>query len=52
MSALDSLTMTSILPEDEALRAPVRAFLTEGMKTVPPHIRARWGWRGGSEWAM
>ena len=50
MSALDSLTST--VPVDEALRAPVRAFLTGAMKIVPHHIRARSGWRGGSEWAM
>ena len=45
MSALDSLTLTSIPPEDEALRAPVRAFLTEAMKRVPAHIRAKF-WAG------
>ena len=45
MSALDSLTMTSIPPEDEALRTPVRAFLTEAMKRVPAHIRAKF-WAG------
>ncbi len=45
MSALDSLTLTSIPPEDEALRAPVRAFLAEAMKKVPAHIRAK-SWSG------
>jgi len=45
MSALDSLTLTSIPPEDEALRAPVRAFLAEAMQKVPAHIRAK-SWAG------
>lgn len=45
MGALDSLTLTSIPPEDEALRAPVRAFLAEAMRTVPAHIRAK-SWAG------
>ena len=45
MSALDSLTMTSIPSEDEAVRAPVRAFLIEAMKRVPAHIRAK-SWAG------
>ena len=45
MSALDSLTLTSIPPEDEALRAPVRAFLADAMKKVPAHIRAK-SWAG------
>ena len=44
MSALDSLSPTAIPLEDEALRAPVRAFLAEAMRQVPAHIRARsWG---------
>ena len=45
MSALDSLTLTSIPPEDEALRAPVRAFLRDAMQKVPTHIRAK-SWAG------
>ena len=45
MTALDSLTLTSIPPEDEALRAPVRAFLTQAMQQVPAHIRAK-SWAG------
>ena len=45
MSALDSLTLTSIPPEDEALRAPVRAFLAQAMQQVPAHIRAK-SWAG------
>ena len=35
MTALDSLTLSPIPPEDEALRAPVRTFLTEAMRNVP-----------------
>ena len=45
MTALDSLTLTPIPPEDEALRAPVRAFLTEAMRNVPAHTRAK-SWSG------
>ena len=45
MSALDSLTLTSIPPEDEALREPVRAFLAQAMQKVPAHIRAK-SWAG------
>ena len=45
MSALDSLTLTSIPPEDEALREPVRTFLAEAMQKVPAHIRAK-SWAG------
>ena len=45
MTALDSLNLTSIPPEDEALRMPVRAFLTEAMRNVPAHIRAK-SWSG------
>jgi alkylation response protein AidB-like acyl-CoA dehydrogenase len=45
MSALDSLALTAIPPEDEALRAPVRAFLAEAMREVPASIRAR-SWSG------
>ena len=45
MSALDSLAMTAIPPEDEALRAPVRAFLAEALHDVPAHVRAK-SWSG------
>ncbi len=45
MSALDSLTLTSIPPEDEALRAPVRAFLARAMQEMPAHVRAK-SWAG------
>ena len=45
MTPLDALTLTSIPPEDEALRAPVRAFLTDTMRGVPAHIRAK-SWTG------
>ena len=45
MTDLDSLTLSTIPPEDEALRAPVRAFLTEAMNKVPAHIRAK-SWAG------
>lgn len=43
--ALSSLSMTAIPPEDEALRAPVRAFLAEALKDVPAPVRAR-SWSG------
>jgi alkylation response protein AidB-like acyl-CoA dehydrogenase len=40
----DSLSLTRIPADDEALRAPVRAFLDEALKGVPPEVRARsWG---------
>jgi len=40
----DSLSLTRIPAEDEALRAPVRAFLDDALKGVPPEVRARsWG---------
>ena len=45
MSALDSLTLTSIPPEDEALRSPVRAFLARAMQEMPAHVRAK-SWAG------
>jgi hypothetical protein len=45
MSALTSLSMTAIPPEDEALRAPVRAFLSEALAGVPAHVRAK-SWSG------
>ncbi|MBC5767968.1 acyl-CoA dehydrogenase family protein [Ramlibacter albus] len=44
MSALDSLTLTALPPEAEALRSQVRAFLQEAVSKIPAHIRARsWG---------
>lgn len=44
MSALDSLSLTRIPYEDEALRPAVRAFLSDAMAGRPAHIRARsWG---------
>lgn len=45
MSALDSLDLTPIPAEDEALRAPVRAFLAEALRGVPGVTRAR-SWSG------
>ncbi len=44
MSTLDSLSLTAIPPEDEALREPVRAFLADAMHEVLAHVRAKsWG---------
>ena len=44
MSVLDSLALTRIPAEDEALRAEVRVFLAEAVKDLPAHVRARsWG---------
>lgn len=44
MSALDSLSLTAIPAEDEALRGPVRDFLEQALAQVPAHVRARsWG---------
>lgn len=45
MSALDSLSLTVIPPEDEALRIPVREFLAQAMRDVPAHVRAK-SWSG------
>ena len=45
MSALDSLYLTAIPAEDEALRAPVREFLAKALQGVPAHVRAR-SWSG------
>ncbi|RWK47241.1 MAG: acyl-CoA dehydrogenase [Mesorhizobium sp.] len=45
MSALNSLTLTAIPSEDEALRVPIRNFLAQTMKDVPAHVRAR-SWSG------
>ena len=44
MTLLDSLNLTRIPPEDEALRTEVRAFLQDAVKHLPAHVRARsWG---------
>ncbi|MFC4274837.1 acyl-CoA dehydrogenase family protein [Achromobacter aloeverae] len=46
MTTLSSIALspTCIPPEDEALRAEVRAFLQEGTRDLPAHVRARsWG---------
>ncbi len=40
MSTLDSLTLTAIPADDEALRAEVRAFLTHAVQAMPAHVRA------------
>jgi hypothetical protein len=45
MSALDSLILTHIPAGDEALRAPVRAFLREAMRDIPARTRAK-SWSG------
>jgi hypothetical protein len=45
MSALDSLSLAAIPPEDEALRGPVREFLAQAMQGVPARVRAR-SWSG------
>ncbi len=45
MSTLDSLNLTRIPTDDEALRADVRAFLSNAMRDVPAHIRAK-SWSG------
>jgi len=45
MNQLSSLDLTAIPPEDEALRPQVRAFLTQALKDVPAHIRAK-SWTG------
>ena len=45
MSALDSLSLTPVPPEDEALRGPVRDFLVDAMRRVPSHVRAK-SWSG------
>ena len=47
MSVLTSLLKTPIPVEDEALRAPLRKFLTEAMCNIPAHIRAK-SWNGYS----
>lgn len=45
MSALDSLSLTAIPAEDEAMRIPVREFLVEAMRNVPARVRAK-SWSG------
>ena len=45
MNALQSLSLTALPPEDEALRTEVRAFLAERLRGVPAHVRAR-SWNG------
>lgn len=45
MSGLESLSLTAVPPDDEALRGPVREFLAQAMKNVPAHVRAR-SWTG------
>ena len=42
---LAALQKTAIPPEDEALRAPVRAFLREALQGVPARVRAK-SWMG------
>jgi len=41
----DSLTLSRIPADDEALRAPVRAFLDEALRGMPPEERAH-SWSG------
>jgi len=44
MSTLNTLALSRIPAEDEALRAEVRAFLADAVQALPPHVRARsWG---------
>ena len=44
MSTLNSLNLTSIPAEDETLRNEVRSFLSEAVREMPAHVRARsWG---------
>lgn len=42
---LDAYPLTGIPPEAEALRAPVKQFLAERLKGIPPHRRAQ-TWTG------
>ncbi len=42
---IEHLPLTTIPPEDEALRAPLRAFLDEALRDVPADVRAR-SWSG------
>ena len=45
MNILQSFSLVDIPPEDEALRAPVRAFLQLALRDVPSSVRAR-SWMG------
>ena len=45
MSAIDSFFLTELPPKDEALRGPVRKFLSDAMRDIPAHVRAR-SWMG------
>ena len=45
LTSLTSLSMTAIPAEDEALRAPVRAFLAQALADVPARVRAK-SWSG------
>ncbi|MNX41349.1 Acyl-CoA dehydrogenase [compost metagenome] len=45
MNTLQSFSLVAIPPEDEALRAPVRAFLQSALHGVAPAVRAR-SWMG------
>ncbi|MFD0666216.1 acyl-CoA dehydrogenase family protein [Ramlibacter sp. MAHUQ-53] len=46
MTSLAALQPGAIPAEDEALRAEVRAFLSQALRETPPHVRAR-SWMGG-----
>jgi alkylation response protein AidB-like acyl-CoA dehydrogenase len=41
----DTLTLSQLPPEDEAIRAGVKALIAETIGNLPPHIRAR-SWMG------
>ncbi len=44
MSALNSLSLTALPPDAQALRQPVREFLQQAVDTLPARVRARsWG---------
>ena len=45
MSSLDSLSLTAIPAQDEAIRLPVREFLSQAMRDVPARVRAK-SWSG------
>ena len=45
MTALGSLSLTAIAPQDDALRHTVRSFLAEALRDVPASVRAR-SWMG------